>query len=508
MKEKIKSEIDWRIRVFDSLSFPTLILKPDRTIVSANQIFLKKIGADLADIVGRPCRDIFRQYDQDPGLPCSQQNCPLQQTLKYREGSSVLRHVTNQDGSQRWEDRVFSPILDEDDNVIYVIESVRDITRTKNLEKMYNGIRAFLKKVIESSPSAIVAADNDGKLLLMNEAAEELFGYSFSDAERIRITDLYPRGVAQKIMEKLRSGAYGGRGKLPVTQENILSASGEQIPVEMTGAIIYEGDLEVATMAIYNDLRLRLEVEKKLQDAQKQVLQSEKLASLGRLAAGVAHEINNPLTGILLYGNMMLEKVSPSDPLRQHLQYILEDSERCRDIVQNLLAYSRQTNPAKETFHINTLVEESLVLIRDQKLFMNVRIEKELSGAPIVISADRNQMRQVIINLVINALDAMEKRGVLTLRTFPGNGGRVAVLEISDTGKGISEENRSRIFDPFFTTKEPGRGTGLGLSTVYGIVKENQGNILLKETGPEGTTFRLEMPLAGTAKKTEEKAIG
>lgn len=508
MNEQIKEEIDWRMRVFDSLSFPTLILRPDRTIVSANQIFLKKIGADLADVVGRTCRDIFRQYDHDPGLPCTQHNCPLQQTLQYSEGSSVLRQITDKDGSTRWEDRVFSPILDEDGNVIYVIESVRDVTRTKTLEKMYNGIRAFLDKVIQSSASAIVAADNNGKLLLMNEAAEDLFGYSFSDAERIRTKDLYPRGVAKRIMDRLRSEVYGGRGKLPVTKETILSASGEEIPVEMTAAIIYEGDREAATMAIYNDLRERVAVEKKLQEAQKQVLQSEKMASLGRLAAGVAHEINNPLTGILLYGNMMLEKISPSDPLRQNLEYILEDSERCRDIVKNLLAYSRQTNPTKEAFQINTLVEESLGLIRDQKLFMNVIIDKQLSDAPMAISADRNQMRQVVINLVMNAIDAMEKEGVLTLRTFPEKWGDRAVLEISDTGRGISEENRSRIFDPFFTTKELGRGTGLGLSTVYGIVKENQGNISLKETGPEGTTFRVELPLAEDPEKMEEKTIG
>jgi signal transduction histidine kinase len=153
-------------------------------------------------------------------------------------------------------------------------------------------------------------------------------------------------------------------------------------------------------------------------------------------------------------------------------------------------------------------VEDSLGLIRDQKLFMNVQVKKELSEATLAITADRNQMRQVIINLVINALDAMEKEGVLVLRTFPEKEGGTAVLEISDTGKGIAKENRSRIFDPFFTTKELGRGTGLGLSTVYGIVKENLGNIMLKETGPEGTTFRLEMPMAKIAAKTEENTIG
>jgi signal transduction histidine kinase len=276
----------------------------------------------------------------------------------------------------------------------------------------------------------------------------------------------------------------------------------------MTAAIIYERDRESATMGIYNDLRPRLAVEKKLQEAQAQLLQSEKLASLGRLAAGVAHEINNPLTGILLYANSTLEKLTQSDGLRQNLEYILEDGERCRDIVKNLLAYSRQALAAREVFGINTLVNESLGLIRDQKLFMNVTIEKQLSDEILPIYADRNQMRQVVINLVMNAMDAMEQNGTLTFRTYSDSALEKVFLEVSDTGSGIDEANRSRIFDPFFTTKEPGRGTGLGLSTVYGIVKENKGNIILKETGPEGTTFQIELPRAAVNETGYPEAIG
>ncbi len=508
MYRKMAEEFDWRIRVFDSLSFPTLILKPNRTIVSANKIFLEMINASENEIVGRTCREVFRKYVDDPSLICVTDTCPLEQTIKSGKGHSVLREVPVKDGSVRWEDRVFSPILDKDGRVIYVIESIRDVTRTKTLEKMYYGIRAFLDRVIQSSASAIVSADREGRLLLMNQAAEELFGYSMADAGRITVEDLYPPGVAREVMKKLRDSGFGGRGKLSATRVDIINAYGETIPVELTGGIIYEGDQEAATMGIYNDLRERLAVRKKLHEAQTQVAQSEKMASLGRLAAGVAHEINNPLTGILLYGNMILEKMSKDDPFRHMLEMILEDTGRCRDIVKHLLTYSRQTGSSRELFQLNSLVEESLLLIRDQKLFLNVIVKKELSVIPVSVQADRNQMRQVVINLVMNALDAMDREGVLTLRTYQDKALGIACLEVSDTGSGISEEDRNKIFDPFFTTKEPGKGTGLGLSTVYGIVTENSGSISLKKSGPGGTTFLVELPLVEPSEKSSPDVIG
>lgn len=505
----VEKDIDWRLRVFDSMSFPTLILKPDMTIIAANQIFLQQINACSAQVVGKTCHEIFRQHFPLHQFPCSGKECPLQKIVNYKTAQSVLVKIKDSEGRERWEDRVFSPILGDDGEVKYVIESFRDVTRVKTLEKMYTGVWELIDKVVQTSVQAIVAADRKGTIILMNHAAEELFGYSAADNSVLNIEDFYPRGIAREIMKKLRDEQLGGKGKLPLTNADILTSSGVEVPVEMTAAIIYEeGDQEVATAAIFTDLREKQAVEKKLMETQSQLVQSEKMASLGRLAAGVAHEINNPLTSILLYGNLMEEKLEKNHPLKMHLAYVLEDAERCKEIVKNLLAYSRQSNPSKKVFQLNKLVDESLRLIHDQKLLMNVKVVKELSEEPILINADINQLCQIVINLIINALDAMAGTGILTFRVYQDKEHSKSFLEVADTGCGIPVENIFKIFDPFFTTKELGKGTGLGLSMAYGIMEENQGRIYVKKTGTEGSTLVLEFPSASIAENVLYLPIG
>ena len=487
-------EAEWRLKVFDSLSYPTLILKPDLTIIAANRKFHQKNKTCGKHIIGRTCKDIFQENRHLNQLSCSGGDCPLQRLLQTREPQSVVLKNVDEFGQEIWEERVFSPICVNAGEVKYIIESIRDVTAVKNLEKKYSDVRELIDKVVQSSVSGIMAADRKGEIILMNKAAEDLFGYSAHDANKVNIADFYPPGVARLIMSKLRDENIGEKGKLPSTQVNIITRDGAEIPVEMTAAIIYEDGREAATAAIFNDLREKQAVQKKLEEAESQLFQSEKLASLGRLAAGVAHEINNPLTSILLYGNLMREKLPADHPLFNNLSYILEDAERCKDIVKNLLAYSRQTRPAKEVFFLNNLVGESLRLIRDQKLFMNVNIIKNLDDCQILINADKNQLCQVLINLIINAFDAMEGSGTLTLTTYRDKKAGKAFIEIADTGSGIPVENLSKVFDPFFTTKDVGKGTGLGLSMAYGIMEENHGRISIKNTGPEGTTILLEFP--------------
>ncbi|MEJ2656268.1 MAG: PAS domain S-box protein, partial [Desulfobacterales bacterium] len=440
----------------------------------------------------KTCHQVFYNTDE----PCSQAICPFSKVIAEKKWQSVLRRMEYDGREEVWVDRMFSPILDDDGKVKFIMECVRDVTRVITLEKSSIRMRQLLDKVIQSSHNAIVVADMNGNILLMNQAAEILFGYSMEEAIRTKSAAIfYPPGKAKEIMKKMRSENFGGRGKLIAMRVEVVNATGETIPAEMTGTIIYEGEEEVATTGIFYDLREKIAGEKKLKEALIRINRSEKMAALGQLAAGVAHEINNPLTGILLYANLALERLDPEDPLRKYLKSVINDTDRCKEIVKGLLAYSRQTIPTKETFQINSLVEHSLTLIKDQKRFLNIKLVKEMSQETMLIHADQNQLSQVIINLVLNAIDAMNRKGTLTFRTYRNKNAKKAYIEISDTGCGIPKENLSKVFDPFFTTKGPEKGTGLGLSTSYGIIKKNGGKISIKKSTPMGTAFLIELPL-------------
>ncbi|MBF0552755.1 MAG: PAS domain-containing protein, partial [Deltaproteobacteria bacterium] len=280
MKTRQREQMYWRSKVFDSLSLPTLIMDPDKTILDANRMFITKYRLELEQVVGKKCHDFF--YHSEDGCPADA--CPLPMVLTAKRGHSILRQLKTVNGEESWEDRVFSPILGDTGEVDYIIESMRDVTRIKVLEKELSDIKEFTEKVVQSSASGIIAANIQGKILVMNPAARELFGYPNDEAVNAITTEqLYPPGEARAIMKKLRDprAGLGGQGKLPSTMINICSAQGERIPVEMTAAIIYEGDREVATMGIFNDLREKLAAEKKLEDILKRTASAEKLASLG-----------------------------------------------------------------------------------------------------------------------------------------------------------------------------------------------------------------------------------
>lgn len=487
--------MDWRLRVFESLSFPSLVIAPDKRIVAGNQVFFDKYGATKEDIVGKTCYEIF--YG---AMHCPHGNCPMAKVIAERRGQTILRSITTRTGKKLYEDRVFSPIIGDDGKVACVLESVRDVTRVKNLEFALKETEAFLHKIITGSPIAIVAADRYGHILLMNPAAQELFGYTNREAvSTLSAANLYPERVASEVMRRLKDEQFGGIGRLSAMTTFIVNSKGVQIPVEVTASIIYEDQEEVATIGIYTDLRDKLAVESKLRETQARLAQSEKMASIGQLAAGVAHEINNPLTGILFYAEMKLHAMEADDPERDEVAGVIEDVNRCKDIVKNLLAYSRQSNPSKEIVQLNSIIDQSLSLVRDPKVFKNVEIVKETHQGDMIVHVDRNQICQVVINLVMNAVSSMDESadrpGRLIFRTYADGDRQKAFLEIQDSGCGISDENLHRIFEPFFTTKPIGKGTGLGLSTVYGLIKENNGHIEVKETSARGTTFRVELPL-------------
>jgi two-component system NtrC family sensor kinase len=486
-------KFDWMDNLFDSLSFPTLILAPDMTIVATNKRFLKKYRYRKKEIIGTKCYQILYQHEE----PCPEESCPLRNVIDRKKTTSSLKITTGADGAEIYEERVCTPILSKKGDVDYIMASFRDITKTKLLEIESQKTSEFLENIIASSASAILVADMKGVILRMNESARKLFGYTDKVAVGTSIAEyLYTPGGARSIMKKLRSPDYGGVGKLYTTEMTIITSSGEEIPVEMTASIIYQDGKEVATMGIYNDLRPKIEIEKKLKEAEQIKLeQSNKMASLGQLAAGVAHEINNPLSGILIDASLILEELDDDSPIKNDMQNIIVDTHRCKDIVKNLLAYSRQTEIKRELFNINDVIEQTLSFLGHHALLQNIKITKEFSTAMLMIEGDKNQLVQVFTNIIINAAHAITGTGEITIRTSRDKPKGKIYIEFSDTGCGIPKAVLPRIFDHFFTTKEEGKGTGLGLGTVKSIIEKHRGKIKVKETSPKGTTFFIELPL-------------
>jgi two-component system NtrC family sensor kinase len=227
-----------------------------------------------------------------------------------------------------------------------------------------------------------------------------------------------------------------------------------------------------------------------------QLFRSEKLASLGKLAAGVAHEINNPLTGILTNSSLLLEDLEMDDPRREDVDVMVKETMRCREIVKRLLDFAKQSKPQKRLANINALIENIILLVRNQTSFRNITIEKQLTDDIPDVLVDPDQIQQVFINIILNAAEAMTKGGTLKIRSTLTSDRQSIVVSFADTGAGIPEPVRERIFDPFYTTKE--HGTGLGLSISYGIIEQHGGTIAVDSVVGKGSTFTIQLPVVST----------
>ena len=232
---------------------------------------------------------------------------------------------------------------------------------------------------------------------------------------------------------------------------------------------------------------------------QEKLIRSDRLAMIGQLAAGVAHEINNPLGSILLFTRLVMQQSIADGKMRDNLERIEKETKRCHSIVQSLLDFARQREPNIEPVDVNQLLDATLNFFARQHFFENIEIVRNYGIGFPPVQADQLQLQQVFMNIIINAVDAMEGKGLLTLDTaWNGAQGRVEI-SIADTGCGIPPENMDRIFDPFFTTKEVGRGTGLGLSVSYGIIQAHHGEISVSSAPAKGSRFTICLPIKRNA---------
>jgi PAS domain S-box-containing protein len=370
-----------------------------------------------------------------------------------------------------------------------------DISDRKRMERELKEANDFLMNMIESSVDGIIVTDMKGDILIFNKGAENLLGYKTEEVVgKMNIRSIYQPGVAKEVMDKLRSHDFGGIGKLTSFPILHRRKDGELVEGDLSASIIFDekGD-EIASVGIFKDLRERLRIERELQKMQEALLQSEKLAAMGRLTSQIAHELNNPIYGIMNTLELLKTEIPPESKRRRILELSLSEIQRLSEMLRNMLSFSKPEEEKRRPVKIGELIEGILLVMEKQMKESNIQVQVSFDPDTPEIMASTNQMRQVMLNILKNAKEAMPKGGTLFVRTSKKD--HRVLIHIQDTGIGIPEEIKDKIFDAFFTTKQKVKGVGLGLSVCYGIIKDHGGEIKVESEAAKGTTFTINLPV-------------
>ena len=495
--------------VLDSLPYRLMVVNRDLTIETVNRTFLRDHDLCEEDVLGRPCYEVRHGLDK----PCSGfgQGCLLTSGLSELEEKGLLSNYeeyVDENGENRFDVVTIAPIYDDGGHVVGIVEASRDVTARMKLEREYQRSSTFLENVIQSTVDGIVVVDRKGKVLIFNQGMEQLTGYSAVEiVNRGHLSNFYNIDVAKENMKKMRSDRFGPPGKLNPTSMTITTRDGSEVPVTLTASIITIDNKEVGSVGIFTDMREILKMRKELEDANIQLIQSQKIASIGRMAAGVAHEINNPLSAILIFAELIKEQFVERGESAKDVDEIISQTMRCKKIVSDLLEFSRKSTGKTSSFRLEELLQKCLELLIHKESFQDIRVTTRISEGMPNIVGDMSQLQQVFTNLFINAADAMGGRGKLEIQSEFLQEENRFVIRISDTGPGIPKAIRDKVFDIFFTTKPVGKGTGLGLSISHNIIKIHGGSIWFHCPPEGGTTFVIELPATCAGTNAEEPAF-
>ncbi len=346
-------------------------------------------------------------------------------------------------------------------------------------------LKDFSENIVESLNVGVLAVDLLGTVEAWNSRMEQLIGVARSNAVGRPLSEILPGELVQEI------AARGDEEQITGIYKHRLQHQGKSVVlnVSITPLVGKSGE-RIGRLLLFDDVTQRDRMEE-------QMSQTEKLTSLGLLAAGVAHEVNTPLAVISNYIQMLAKQMPEDDPRHTIIDKIVKQTFRASEIVNNLLNFSRTGAGDIANVDLNRVVEETLSLVSHPLKTSRIQVVKQLSEGIPPVRGSANKLQQVFLNLFLNARDAMPSGGMLEVRTSGHNGS--VEIEVMDTGNGIPREHIHKIFDPFFTTKSSGRGTGLGLSVTYGIIKEHAGKIDVRSTPGRGTSFHVEFPAVRTA---------
>jgi hypothetical protein len=355
-------------------------------------------------------------------------------------------------------------------------------------------LNEYNENVMESMDAGILVLDLEGRVVRWNRPMESLYRRRRDEVLGRALDEIFPASFLEALRGSL---VLGEREEIAhIYKLHLPTAEGRSLMVNVSIAPFQVGSGERwGTILILEDVTARVRLEEQLQH-------SEKMASIGLLAAGVAHEVNTPLTGISSYTQMLRSQVAVEDPKAELLGKIEKQTFRAAKIINNLLNFARSGSPEVDALDLNKVVLDVLSLLEHQLAKSRIKVRKELAGDLPPVRGNENRLQQVFFNLVLNARDAMARGGWLTLATRADDD--TVIVEVKDTGMGIRREDIKRIYDPFFTTKGIGRGTGLGLSVSYGIVQEHGGAIFVDSAPGKGTTFQVALPAAALNQAVEK----
>jgi len=425
-------------------------------------------------------------------------------TIKYKNASRLSGHVDTYDvrglrvnGDSIWLRISGAPIRDKQGMVVGSVGIMSDVTQSKAFEDELRLQNAFLDGFIEGAAEAIVVLDKDENVLRINREFTRIFEYKPKEAVGKRINDLI-------VPEELKDEGAGATAKVAEGKKIYLetlrqSKGGKRIDVSVLGnPIKLEGD-QVGVVGIYRDITEKVQLERQLR-------QSQRLESIGQLAGGVAHDFNNMLTVILGYGEDLQQEFEPGSPQWHEVGEIIKAGQRARNLTSQLLAFSRKQMIKPRLLNLNRVIEDMQQMMR-RLIGEDIALVTNLASDLGMVKADIGQIEQVLLNLVVNARDAMSNGGKITIETanftldrdyakhhISAQPGEYVMLGVSDTGIGMDDETKNRLFEPFFTTKDKSTSSGLGLPTVYGIVKQAGGTIWVYSEPGKGSYFKILLP--------------
>ena len=453
------------------------VINEDFVVEYMSTSMIKRFG----DGIGKKCHDVLHH---------SGEICPWCRAKDIFAGQSA-----------RWEhhipriDRTFDLVefpLKNSDGTFSKISLFKDVTeQILTAERMRASAEEDYRRLFEHVGCGVFISTKDGRFLDANQALLDMLGYP-SKEEFLTIdiaTGLYLHPEDRRRFRQM----IERDGRVINYEVEFKRKDGAPIPILLTGHVRKDQHGNILGYEGINvDLSQRKQMEAKLRNTQEQLLQSEKLAAMGRLTSQIAHELNNPLYGIMNTLELLKTEVPPQSKRRKILEMALSETVRLSDLLRKMLSFSKPDEEQKQPVDVNVVLDEILLLVRKQLNENSIKISTAWEEDPAKVYASKNQLRQVFLNLISNARDAMPEGGTLTIKT---KSNRDSILvEVIDSGMGIREEHLDKIFDAFFTTKEGVKGVGLGLSVCYGFIKEHGGDIKVSSKRNEGTAFTIILP--------------